>query len=104
MLSLFLVIAHIAYGVRLLWILYISLAKLILYIEAKEDQLAFFKTSALDISQGSSRIILAALQCSASNALKASLFVRPPHTDIPSGVGDHFGVRIISGAVHPLQK
>ena len=23
------------------------------------------------------------LQCSASNALKPSLFVRPPHTDIP---------------------
>ena len=33
-------IADIASGVRLLWILYISLAKLILYIKAKEDQLA----------------------------------------------------------------
>ena len=29
---------------------FISLAKLILYIKAKEDQLAFFITSALDIS------------------------------------------------------
>ena len=80
---LFLIITDIASGVRLLWILYISLAKLILYIEAKEDQLAFFITSALDISQGNSKIILAALQCSASNALKPSLFVRPPQTDIP---------------------
>ena len=60
-----------------------KLSKLILYIKAKEDQLAFFITSVLDISQGSSRIILAALQCSVSNALKPSLFVRPPHTDIP---------------------
>ena len=34
--------ADIASGVRLLSILYISLAKLILYIKAKEDQLAFF--------------------------------------------------------------
>ena len=44
MLSLFLIIADIASGVRLLWILYIhvNLAKLILYIKAKEDQLAFF--------------------------------------------------------------
>ena len=82
MLSLFLIIADIASGVRLLWILYIRLAKLILYIKAKENQLAFFITSALDISQGSSKIILTALQCSASNALKPSLFVRPPHTDI----------------------
>ena len=52
MLSLFLIIADIASGLRLLWILYISLAKLILYIKAKEDQLAFLITSALDISQG----------------------------------------------------
>ena len=55
MLSLFLIIADIASGVKLLWILYISLAKLILYIKAKEDQLAFFLTSTLDISQGSSK-------------------------------------------------
>ena len=81
--QLFLIIADIESGVRLLWILYISLAKLILYMKAREDQLAFFITSALDISQGSSKIILAALQCSASNALKPSLFVMPPHTDIP---------------------
>ena len=83
MLSLFLIIADIASGIRLLWILYISLAKLILYIKAKEDHLAFFITSALDVSQGSSKITLPALQCSASNALKPSLFVRPLHTDIP---------------------
>ena len=83
MLSLLLIIADIASGVRLLWILYISLAKLILYIKAGEDQLAFFITFALDISQGSSKIIFAALQCSAPNALKPYPFVRPPHTDIP---------------------
>ena len=45
MLSLFLIITDIASGVRLLWILYISLAKLILYIKAEKDQLAFFITS-----------------------------------------------------------
>ena len=45
-------------------------------------------TSALDISQGSSKIILAALQCSASSAIKLSLFVRPPHTDIPYTIAE----------------